>query len=60
MKNKETIKKQEERLSQTDLLYLKRKGLSNMQISRMTGFSYTKIKDMIKLHEHCREYSGVF
>ncbi len=43
-----------------DLLNLKRKGLSTLQISKMTGISNEKITHMIKHQERYKHYSGVF
>ncbi len=47
-------------LNKIDLLSLKRKGLSNTQISKMIGVSNYEIDKRLKHQESFKKYSGVF
>ena len=46
--------------SRVDLQYLKKKGLSDLKISRMTGIPVKEIKSFFEYNEDFKNYSGVF
>jgi len=60
MEKSQEKKIQKENLSRIDLLYLKKKGLSNIKISRMTGMPCSKISTIFKLQDMYKHCSGVF
>ncbi len=47
-------------IQRIDLLYLKRKGLSNAKISKMLGVEKREIDKHIELQHRYRQNSGVY
>lgn len=46
-------------INKIDLMYFKRKGLSNTKISKMTGVPTKMVENRIRTQEKYKDYSGI-